>query len=209
MNHDQLPELSPDLKSLAADVASLTPAGGILNRDELLYRAGWAACASSSDSTNPQMFNNARAVSLKPTKSGRDQCLMWLWPLSTAGLLMLAATLGITLAMRAPEVPVVYVEQPGGVPPQPSKAFTGQSAANHRDARSEGAASFGSQFPSTVPVVRRTLFHPGANYLSLRERVLTYGVDMLPTGDSSALHGESDSVSNSRYAALLDELRGG
>jgi hypothetical protein len=60
-----------------------------------------------------------------------------------------------------------------------------------------------------VPVVRRTLFHPGANDLSLRERVLTYGVDMLPTGDSSALHGESDSVSNSRYAALLDELRGG
>lgn len=193
MNHDRLPELSPDLKSLAADLASLAPAGGVLNRDELMYRAGWEACAASDTGAVRRLINSG------------DSRLGWLWPLSTAGLLLVTATLGVMFATREPAIRVVYLERPAEAsaaveqPKQPIRVkeilppdHVAQSAA-----------------PRSNPLLRDVQARPGYEYLTLRGRVLAFGVDVLNWHSATATSGEQAAVNDSRYGALLDELRGG
>src|SRR5687768_9904476 len=98
MNPSQHPDLPSDLESLEADLAALAPTTGALNRDELMYRAGWEACAA------------ARVPLALPVRYTRAAA--WVWPLSTAGLLLISLTLGALLATRTdPEPRVVYVER--------------------------------------------------------------------------------------------------
>jgi hypothetical protein len=196
MNPERLPELSSDLKSLAANLAALVPAAGNLQRDELMYRAGWEACAAAAGSADA----TARA------QAPRARQLAWLWPMCTAGLVLVAATLGIALATRAPEVQVVYIERPGRL------------SAESQEAKPPSVVSIDSSHdaPATVsstwladPEFHRTQLRPGHEYLSLRQRVLAFGVDVLQSGAVSPSSDDIPSVSDSRYGALIGQLRGG
>ena len=181
MNSDRPSDLPPELKSLAADLAALAPSGGGVNRDELMYRAGWEACAATSPAVH----------------SVRQRAARWLWPLSTAALVLVATTLGVALATREPAVQIVYVEKP------PSGIETERqmvSATEH------------------VVLTRQSLLSPsgmtkrpagtGHDYLSLRERILAFGVDRLPATSDEPLQDVTP-LRDSRYGALIGELRGG
>lgn len=196
MNPDRLPELPSDLKSLEADLAALAPATGELNRDELMYRAGWEAHAAAESCRLAVSSNNRRGGHA------------WLWPLTTGALVLLSATLGIVLAMRQPDLEIVYVERPanGGI-----KAAQERSSTTASELSSEDAHVASAQEPSPVHTPRLvgapTRF--GNDYLSLRERVLAFGVDMLPSPSGAPLPSESPTIGDSRYGALIGQLRGG
>lgn len=196
MNADRLPEMPSDLKSFEAGLAALAPASAGLNRDELMYRAGWAACAAAG--TAP--------MTMRP--AGRTVAVAWLWPLTTAGLVLLSATLGIVLVARQPEVEVVYVEKPVDksieaekqrVPAAPATL----PARDHRVASSQGTTEI------QTAATNRPKARFGNDYLSLRERVLAFGVDVLPSYSAASENGGSPPVRDSRYGALIGQLRGG
>jgi hypothetical protein len=193
MNHDHLPDLPHDLKSLAANLAALAPAGGALNRDELMYRAGWEACTASATGTSRRQFNGDRFK------------LNWLWPLSTAGLLLVSATLGVVLATRAPAVRVVYIERPAQAPvevQQPKQPI-------RPPAISPPGHLAQSASPRPIPLLSDGQPRAGHEYLTLRGRVLAFGVDALNSRSDATTSGEQTAIKDSRYGALLDELRGG
>jgi hypothetical protein len=196
MNSDRPSDLPPDLKSLAADLAALAPSSGSVNRDELMYRAGWEACAATSPAV----------------PSTRLRAAAWSWPLSTAALVLIAAALSIVLATREPQVQVVYVEKP------PTSSVETEK---QKGSAPEHTAVAGQPWPSTSlhtavagqpwPSTSRSIAWPagtGNDYLSLRERVLAFGVDVLPAAPDEPL-GTVTPLQDSRYGALIRELRGG
>jgi hypothetical protein len=193
MNHDRLPELSPDLKSLATDLSSLAPAAGALNRDELLYRAGWEACAALDTGARWRLVNS------------RDSRLGWLWPLSTAGLLLVTATLGVMFATREPAIRVVYLERPAQASAsveQPRQPIRVKEIFPPDHVAQSGA-------PRSSRLLHDVQARPGYEYLTLRGRVLAFGVDVLNWHSATATSDEQAAIKGSRYGALLDELRGG
>jgi hypothetical protein len=191
-----MPELPADLKLLAVDLAGLLPASGALNRDELMYRAGWAACEAAS------------AAVIATTSSRRRMAMAWLWPLTTAGLLLLSAALGIALATREPELIVV------------TKVTTPESATGAKQKEPAPVA------PATLPVpdersaivsrwsvgravVGRSPTPAHSDYLSLRDRVLAYGVDVLPSYAATTSQNDARADGQSRYGTLIGQLLGG
>ena len=181
MDTDRSWDLPSDLKSLAANLAALAPSTGGLDRDQLMYRAGWEACAVASPAVHSTRLRAAR----------------WLWPLITAALVLVAATLGVALATREPAVQVVYVEKPASsietetqmVPATEYVALTRQPLLS-RSGMTERPAGTGN------------------DYLSLRERILAFGVDRLPASSDEPLQDVTP-LRDSRYGALIGELRGG
>jgi hypothetical protein len=180
MNSDRQSELPAELKSLAADLAALAPSSGGVNRDELMYRAGWEARAAASPAVH----------------STRLRAAMWLWPLSTAALVLIAAVLSILLATRELAVQVVYVEKPQTSSVEAEKQLV--PATEYADLTRQPLLSPSSERPAPT----------GHDYLSLRERILAFGVDMLPTSSDEPLQGVTP-LRDSRYGALIGELRGG
>jgi hypothetical protein len=201
MNYEHLPELPPDLKSLEADLVAMSPACGALSRDELMYRAGWEASAASTAG------DPARAKVKSQAKTDRIRGSSWLWPLSTAGLLLVAAILGVILATRSPEVRVVYIEKPVR---SSSEALPSKQPADKRPISSpdETVAAQHPQLPS-AKIVNRIQFGAGHEYLSLRQRVLAFGVDVLRTRGAMPPRSDDPTASDSRYGTLLGQLRGG
>lgn len=135
--------LDPRVAAVEAALARLAPAPANLDRDRLLYLAGRASAG------------------------GRQ----WAWPTVTAAAMLLAAGLGIALALR-PAPPVVerivtiVVKEPA--PPVP-------------EAPSEPPA------PRPV-VVRAEARDPDwSDYLRLRQQVSRWGVDALPAPRSMHL----------------------
>jgi hypothetical protein len=196
MNPERLPELPSDLKSIEADLAALAPRSGALNRDELMYRAGWAACAAADASPV--------AVSANKGRGG----LAWLWPLTTAGLVLVSATLGMVLATRGPQVEVVYVEKPESRSNETEKERASTKAPT-LPVRDDRIASIQERLPLRSAAIDRPQMRLGNDYLSLRERVLAFGVDVLPSSSAAALPNESPAVGDSRYGVLIGQLRGG
>ena len=196
MNLDRLPELPSDLKPLEAELATLAPAGGGMNRVELMYRAGWAACAAAGASANTVMQNN------------RPGGMAWLWPLTTAGLVLVSATLGIALVIRQPNVEIVYMEKPANRPREAEEAKQ-PATASKLSARDGRVASADEWLPLRVSVDDRPPIRFGHDYLSLRERVLAFGVDALPPSSTAPSPDASPTTSDSRYGALIGQLRGG
>ncbi|WP_165219295.1 hypothetical protein [Aquisphaera insulae] len=86
----------PDLTEIAAELGKLAPAGSRVNRDRLMYDAGFAA---------------GRSTSLK--RGG------WIWPSVAAALAVAVVAESATLAVRR-EPRVVVVERP--VPPEEGPA---------------------------------------------------------------------------------------
>ena len=194
MNSDRLPELPAELKPFEADLAALAPTSG-LNRDELMYRAGWAACAASGTSGSVVMQTNRRVGAA------------WLWPLTTAGLVLLSATLGLALVTRPPKVELVYVERPvnRSIGAEKDK----QPMAPTLPSSDDRVASSPNPLPRRTPMLDRPPTRFGNDYLSLRERVLAFGVDVLPATSDAPLPDGSPAIGDSRYGALIGQLRGG
>jgi hypothetical protein len=200
MDHDRLPDLPPDLKSLAADLAMLAPACGALSRDELMYRAGWEARSASAAEEPLSSPPRARA---EPFQSCRSP---WLWPLSTAGLILIATTLGIALATRSPEVHVVYIEKPVRSAAEPRDST--QPAGRTVSPRNALAAAQNRQ-PSSARLDPWAWVGAGHEYFSLRQRVLAFGVDGLESRKQTPSLTDDPAASDSRYGTLLGQLRGG
>jgi hypothetical protein len=183
MNSDRYPDLPSDLKAFEAQLAALSPACG-LSRDELMYRAGWEACASVATPLSPRL----RRGVLGARRNARDKHIrQWLWPATTAALVVLSVTLGFVVALRKPATEVVYIERS---PP------ARMAANDKRDSqwRPEGTDL---RLPSG-----------GNDYLMLRDRVLALGVDVLPT-TAAALKPDARSERNSTYGAMRGVFRDG
>jgi hypothetical protein len=200
MNDDQLPELPHELKSLAADLEALAPASGDLSRDELMYRAGWAACAASA-------ADHPARLALAQGKTFQSRGLSWLWPMSTAGLLLVSATLGVALATRTPDVQVVYIERSKV---SPAAAQNAKQPADRRTiAPQDEVVAASDSHSSSARLVNPPQFGPGREYLSLRQRVLAFGVDVLQSRAAPVSPDDEATISDSRYGTLLGQLRGG
>ena len=171
------PDLPHELKSFEAQLAALAPAGN-LSRDELMYRAGWEACASGARQS---------------AKVRQHRIHSWLWPASTAALVLLSVTLGLIVAIREPGVEVVYIEK--------------SSSADAATANDGGMADSSSIATADAFNATRKPPSPGNDYFALREHVLAFGADVLPatTAPTSHLRTEHDA----RYGAMLGLLRGG
>jgi hypothetical protein len=200
MNNERGPDLPIELKSFEAQLAQLSPAAGAVNRDTLMYRAGWEACQAAHQCSG----NGGHAGPSQGADRGRTT-RFWLWPLSSAALLLLSATLGVLLGLRQPGERIVYVNQP----------VTAKS-----DAHAGGLSHATS--PATVAVDRsglprtfieppaRTLVSARGDYLSLRDRVLANGIDAIrPAAAAAPDDSLGISVRDSRYGVLVNEFRGG
>ena len=194
MNHERFPELSPDLKSLAANLAALAPAGGVLNRDELMYRAGWEAHATpATGGATGRLVNSDHSRSV------------WLWPLSTAALLLVSVTLGVMIVTREPGIRAVYIERPA----QSSVEVQHPNQPIRPQAISPPDNVAQSTSPRSIPLRSGIQARAGHEYLTLRGRVLAFGVDALNSRSAAVTSGEPATINDSRYGALLNELRGG
>jgi hypothetical protein len=171
VNSDRLPDLPSDLKSFEAQLAALSPASG-LSRDDLLYRAGWEACASGV-----KQGANAR----------QNRIHSWLWPASTAALVLLSVTLGLIVALRKPSVEVVYIERP----PWATGVAIDESNSTWQ--------------PQDIPL---PLPSGGNDYLTLRDRVLALGADLLATG-AAAPKSDARIERDSRFGAMRGLLGDG
>jgi hypothetical protein len=202
MNAEQFPQLPNELKSLAADLAALAPASGNLGRDELMYRAGWEACAAAAGQGAFIGGGNPRAATFDQyVHSVQTHARTWLWPLCTAGLLLVTATLAVLLAMRdEPDVRIVYIEKPADTAiEQPRDAIAAEGTQQIERAQQNDSARERAAARDRAAIVRRL----GDDYLSLRERVLAFGVDVLPTHTPAALPEASESGRDLRYGSMI------
>ena len=151
-----------ELKAVESGLASLAPTTLRLDRDRLMYLAGQAAAAHDA----PAGLASRRA---------------WIWPAASAGVGAVSAALLVLLVARpAPRVVerIVYVpathaaaadaaQQPGA---------DGASLPRHSAAPSPGAVAprrtFGGGWMGLAAPSRRP------EYLSLRDQVLAFGVDV-------------------------------
>ncbi|MFC1596606.1 hypothetical protein ACFL5Q_01485 [Planctomycetota bacterium] len=139
--------LSEALTAMEAGLASLQPKPSSLHRARVLYLAGQAS------------VREAKAVS-------RNTRVGWLWPVATAGSLLLAVTLAGVLLLGGARPPTV--ERVVEVPVDPPEDSTGE--------RDHLLAVSGE---SLGPPLR-------IDYLVLRRLVLTQGLDALPVAQAPA-----------------------
>jgi hypothetical protein len=207
MNADRIPELPTELKPLEADLAALAPAAGNLGRDELMYRAGWEACAADGQVPSIDGGSPRAAMFDRDGRSVKTHAPAWLWPLSTAGLLLITATLAVLLATRGePEVRVVYVEKRTDsaiVPPGADNVATNETQQSERSLQNDSPSQRVAA-RDRAPSVRRL----GDDYLSLRERVLAFGVEVLPTHTPAASPVPSESGRDMRYGSMIGRFIG-
>jgi hypothetical protein len=199
MNTDRIPDLPSDLKPLEADLAALAPTTGALNRDELMYRAGWEARAA------------ARVPLAPPVRTFR--AAPWLWPLTTAGLLLVSLTLGAILATRTdPEPRIVYVERQAiakNEQTEPRSTTAQNTAAQNTPAPNATAPNIAAHDSASVlPIAVTRRPGSGDHYLALRERMLAFGVEVLSTTTPSP-PSSSETRTDSRYGAMIGDLLGG
>jgi hypothetical protein len=142
-------ELPEELKSLEAALRGLTPSAGKLDRDRLMYLAGQV---SPMRAFPP---GSTTGLARWQTNAIRN-----LWPLATAALALICVGLGgLLLRSTRPAEPLVLVVS-GGVT--------------------------GGNQPSVVPLAPSNNFSfvtsrppEGANYMQLRNLILTRGIDAL------------------------------
>jgi hypothetical protein len=99
MSHDPLSEqIDEGLRQIEAALRGLSPMGGRLDRDRLMYLAGQASAVG------PETRQSATGVA---------SYTRFAWPLATAASLLMAMTLGVALIFspRAGER-IVYVDRP-------------------------------------------------------------------------------------------------
>jgi hypothetical protein len=171
------PEIPFDLKAFEAQLGALAPAAGAIARDELMYRAGWEACTAAAGQVSPRLGRGVLGAHHRG----------WLWPATTAALVILSVTLGLVIALRKPTTEIVYIEKS---PP------AGKVANDKND----------SQWQPQAVALR--LPSDGNDYLSLRDRILAFGVDVLPTS-AAAIKPAARTEGDSRYGAMRALFRDG
>lgn len=105
MPHDE--SLSPQLTGLAAALANLVPAAPAVNRDALMYRAGWAA--AEAEAKDSAALGPTTAVHSMPQAAELGH---WLWPSVSAVLAVATLTLGWLHVAPRLEPPAAAVEVP-------------------------------------------------------------------------------------------------
>lgn len=206
MNADR-PELPHDLKSLEADLAALAPASANLPRDELMYRAGWEACAAAATVSRDDAGQPPEASFGRREQRPRGTAA-WLWPLTSAALVLVSATLGTLLAVRGePEVRVVYVEKPAAAMPHESNNSESVASPISTPLTESMRAALGADMQRPRASAVRLQSRNTNDYLSLRDRVLALGVDVLPNSTAPTTAG--DRPSDSRYGAMIGRMLGG
>ena len=131
-----LNEPDPALAGLEAALAALVPMPGRINRDALLFRAGQASVC------------------------GRR----WLWPGAAAVLGLVAAALGVVIAVRPAPRPVERVLVVRVREPAPPDRVPVPPAAK----------------PEPAPPVRVAATREPMNYAQLEKQVLRWGLDGVP-----------------------------
>jgi hypothetical protein len=192
---------SDELKAVEQSLRSLEPSETGVNRDRLMYQAGWGACESAMNRATPAPTVAARA------DGNARQARTWLWPATSAALLLVSATLATVLVTREPEKEIVYayasqqatenataVRQPAPIESRPNAVV----------APAPSESSWLDMLQSFANISTR----PSDNYFTLRSRVLTFGVDVLPS--AGATHSATKSpLSSPSYAEMRGALLGG
>lgn len=168
MTHDE--SLSPQLTGLAASLANLAPAGSKLNRDTLMYRAGWAAAEA-------ELAESAAASRVTAPAEVSGDSARWLWPSIAAVFAMIALSLGVLHFRPQDETsqpPLVKspVPTPEKVAAQP--ASTNVDANAYSQLRKNIGTIEGSFSPfggATLPGLAPN--SPDADYQRLRQELLT------------------------------------
>jgi hypothetical protein len=168
MSDERFKEKLPDeLKAVETALRGLTPAAGAIDRDRLMYLAGRAS---------------ARQPSPKLSR--------FVWPLTTAALLLLSLTLGgRVIYLSGLTDRIVLVERAGAGSNLPLATIA---------------------VPGRVPASSVVGFQPqggGFNYMQLRNTVLGSGVDTLP----AQVISNPTSAPNHRashFPSLRDDLLG-
>lgn len=164
-----------DLKPLEAALSGLAPSAPRVDRDRLMYLAG----AAAHESATSGMISDG-SLSRRLSKN------RFIWPLSTAALLLVSAVLGALVAFRQPAERIVYVDRPAAKSQSPDAATVVAT-------------------PSTVAPLRQPHDSASADYLVLRDLVLRNGVGALDRG-----HADGGDVGReeTRNRALLRTLLG-
>ena len=101
MNHDNS-NRQDEVRAVEQSLRGLAPANTGVNRDRLMYEAGWAACEAATQRAAAAP-RPAAAVA-----SGKRDSDRWFWPATSAALLLVSATLAAVLITREPEKQIVY-----------------------------------------------------------------------------------------------------
>jgi hypothetical protein len=149
--------LNPELATLERDLASLSPCPSGLDRDRLMFQAGWAAARKAHG-----------GVFLR----------RWLWPAATVAASLAAGVLGVLLVVRPTVREVVYVTT------DESRELTGPKHQGADAPRSPGSANTTETRPASSaaaawPVALDGI--PSASYLRDRQLALALGLDALPS----------------------------
>jgi hypothetical protein len=197
MHNDDM-NRSDDVRAIEQSLRGLTPANTLVNRDRLMYEAGWAAREAATE----------RAAAPQPAAaitSGKRDSHRWLWPATSAALLLVSATLAAVLITREPEKQIVYAY----VSPL-AKGANEQAEPDEGRNVAADASKTQSDLPwlSVLQSFGTATPRADANYLTLRSRVLAFGVDVLPS--TAVPRGASDSRADApRYGEMRGALLGG
>lgn len=204
MSPENFPHLPAELKSFEAELAGLVPSANF-DRDRLMYQAGWAACEAAAAHTS--------GASQCMLSAGRPQRLhrTWLWPLTSAALLLVSMTLATVLVRRpVPEPEIVYV--PVAAAPQEKTVEKRDDATrSSRTARSSDHSRDDSPLMESIArqSIRPTPSPIRQDYLALRTRVLAHGVDVLPSAPSAPEQATNKRRTQLRYGSALTDVFGG
>jgi hypothetical protein len=152
-----------DLNAIAAALSSLSPSTGRLDRDRLMFLAGEAAAQS-----NLAMPRLAMSHELPPRLAARR----WAWSMAFSTMSAVAATLlAVRLARPEPKV----IERIVRLPAEPQVVVG--TLAGAAVTRADAPARLGQDERSSPERPAHDRRIGDGDYLSLRDRVLTLGLD--------------------------------
>jgi hypothetical protein len=185
-------ELSPELQAFEAQLASLLPSTGRLERDRLMFEAGKAA---------------AEAERKRPTFAAR-------WARSASSILITAAATFLLTSFVLQPAPVAVngsLPKPQ-VPPeltidtrQPLTAPSVPEAVSPPDEQAEDL--FHTLLTSVFPGTDRINGKTNASYFQQRNKLLALGADRLPELTKTPPAYGAHSNTRVSYRDLLDELK--
>jgi hypothetical protein len=192
--HEKQPnqELSPDLQAFEAQLSSLQPTTGRLERDRLMFEAGKAA---------------TQAERIKPTPS----TARWAWPTVSAVMTVAAAVLlavlvlnpGTVATKNSTEVEGERPKQGVGGMDRPTAPSVPESISDPDDQEYEAPARM---LASLLSGSDKASDGASASYLRQRDMLLAFGGNDLPEFKETASAKGGRSNTRVSYKDLLDDL---
>ncbi len=180
--------IPPQLLSFEQQLRALQPTPARTTPEQMLYQAGWEAALAHVASTTPPLTLVAPA---QPTVRVNRRSAAWYWPVSTAALLLLSATLGWRVweqpaaAIPAISGPAAPAPQLAQTPPRPieppatATVLTSPSASV--PLAMSNTVSYSTAYSPRQETRDETDYQKLASYLELRDRIARGGLSMLPT----------------------------